>query len=238
PVEGEVGEGEGEGEPVEGEVGEGEGEGEPVEGEVGEGEGEGEPVEGESEGEDEGEGGEGETEPEGEEEGEEEGEPEGEDEGEQHEGEIGEDSAVITCIVRDAETEAPINNATIRIVPEVAAANNSGNGVYILSDLPAGYYSITVSAPGYYADRHAVVVEDGEKADLFVGLLPIPASEGENEEPPAGDEGEMIEGEAAPPRWCRGCNCDTAAPENTRRIWGDWLLVGLGLLVLRCLRRC
>ena len=255
PEEGESTEGELEGESVEGEgeVPEGEGElpeGE-NEGELVEGEGEiaeGEPIEGEPEGElMEGEGeiieGEGEV-IEGESsEGESvEGEiieGEGEiEEGEVEEGEIveGEDTAIITCTVLDAATGDAIIDAMLYTVPESIIVTDSLSGAYLLIDVPVGFCTIVVEATDYYTDRQAITVNAGDDLQLTFHLKPLVQAGGE--QLPDEGEGESTdgeiegEGEADSVGWCRGCHGLENTPEDTKRLFGDWLLIGLSMLVL------
>ncbi|MCK5861275.1 MAG: hypothetical protein KAH38_02240, partial [Candidatus Hydrogenedentes bacterium] len=98
-------------------------------------------------------------------------------------------------------------------------------------------------APEYYADRQAVMLEEGSTLALDFRLLPISEIEGESVEGEGDGEGEYIEGEEEgeeelPPGCfaCRGCLRISDAPENTKRLLGDWLLVGLSLLVLCSIR--
>ena len=96
--------------------------------------------------------------------------------------------------------------------------------------MPVGPYIIIVRAPDYYTERQAVVLDAGDIKELDFRLFPIPEVMEQLDE----GEGENIEGEeeAETPGWCRGCRGASNAPEDTKRLLGDWLLIGLSMLVL------
>ena len=209
PEEGETIEGEPEGETIEGEI-EGEpeeGEGETIEGETTEGEPEGETIKGEIEGEMEE--GEGETN-----EGEEmEGESiEGEIEGEMEEGEGEEEINEGEGEVEEGETIEGEGEST-------EGETYEGEGEALEGE-----------TEGESEEGEEEVTEGEGEGEILEGEIHESEKEGETE------EGESFEGEEeAPDESETGCCVKGCTPKTTiKHLIGDWLLVGLSLLILMC----
>ena len=83
--------------------------------------------------------------------------------------------SILSVVVTDAQTGAPITNATVRATPATSSgqieAQGSANGVYEISG--AGTYSIVVEAPGYQSRTFpSVVVPCASIEQLDVWLQP------------------------------------------------------------------
>jgi predicted outer membrane repeat protein len=109
-------------------------------------------------------------------------------------------AAAIICTVWDADTQAPVLNATVQITPSVyAPVSQNKNGVYSFPAIAEGQYSVTTSATGYVAATGPASVGSGALVSLTIPLAKV--------QPEGEPEGEG-EGEPEPD----GCNCGKSAP--------------------------
>ncbi len=76
--------------------------------------------------------------------------------------------------IRNAQTTAPVVNATLQIVGIVTAAPTTFNGAYATGHHAGGTYEVFVSAPGYEsATVTGVVLQTGEVTLLDIDLVPL-----------------------------------------------------------------
>ncbi len=159
---------------------------------------------------------------------------EGEGEVVEGEGEVveGERTATLTCTLQDSVTGEVIVNATVYTIPSTVVATDDGSGVYRLPDVPPGPYAVIADAPGYPVDRKAVLLDGGDSISISFRLVPLMESDGEGQPEPEEGEREEGEGELDNASGCRGCRCTGTDPEKAKHWFGDWLLIGLSMLIL------
>ena len=83
--------------------------------------------------------------------------------------------ASLTCSVWDGVSLAPIPNATVSLTGTVAFdTTQNTNGVYPFASLPAGDYTVTVTAPGYASSLPVpVTLASAEIVSLVFPLAPV-----------------------------------------------------------------
>ncbi len=79
--------------------------------------------------------------------------------------------ASITCTVWDAATSSPITTASVQVTPGsfIPVTDNTA-GVYSLACIPAGTYTVTVSASGYSNKSQLISVESGVDFPLLFAM--------------------------------------------------------------------
>jgi hypothetical protein len=82
------------------------------------------------------------------------------------------ETSTIVCQVRNADTQAPITNATVRLDPVGLVIQNSGTGTYIFSTVRPGAYAITASAPDYIPQTRDVTTEQAQQVAVTFLLEP------------------------------------------------------------------
>jgi outer membrane receptor protein involved in Fe transport len=80
-------------------------------------------------------------------------------------------TGVVSGVVKDAETGAPIAGATVMLRGTPLVASSAADGRFILSQLDAGTYFVYVAAIGYGADSvPGVTLAAGERKDVALAL--------------------------------------------------------------------
>lgn len=114
-------------------------------------------------------------------------------------------AASIFCTVVDGKTQAPVLDASVRLVPSgYNPVTNNDNGIYAYPAIPEGSYTLQVSAPDHQTVSRAVNVAGGGLASVTVPL-----------------------GAETPGRSC-GCDNDGKGLPNA----GDLFIGALSVLVL------
>jgi len=76
--------------------------------------------------------------------------------------------------VMDSSSGEAIANATVTVNGMSATSNSSG--AYVISDVPPGNYTVTVSADGYEDSSETITVTAGETETLDFTLKPVPTT--------------------------------------------------------------
>ena len=97
--------------------------------------------------------------------------------------------APITGIIRDADTQKPMNNVSVQILNSNYnySTDNYGNGIYAFHDLPEGQYIFEVTATGYQPRVDSIGIKSHEFNFLDFYLLPNILPLIENSSPSQGD---------------------------------------------------
>jgi len=69
--------------------------------------------------------------------------------------------------VLDQETNNPIENATIQTDPATDIILTDTNGIYEISDVDTGRYSVTAEKSHYRSKLHKIVVEEKENSQVI-----------------------------------------------------------------------
>lgn len=77
---------------------------------------------------------------------------------------------VVSYFIKDTDTKAPVETATIKVADRTIS--DSAMGTFV--DLPAGDQEFTASAPGYQLSLGFVLVKPNESTHLDVNLTPAP----------------------------------------------------------------
>ncbi len=84
----------------------------------------------------------------------------------------GEGNGSIEGYVRNGNTQAPIENATVVISGTSFETTTSADGYYIFSDVPAGTYDMLASKTDYNPDSDEVEVYNGVTSEMDFDLFP------------------------------------------------------------------
>lgn len=79
----------------------------------------------------------------------------------------------VTGFVADAQTQEGIPGATVTIVGTASSGTTNADGVYVLDDVPGGYWDATFSAPGYRPITLRAVVTSPE---ITLNAILVPAN--------------------------------------------------------------
>lgn len=82
------------------------------------------------------------------------------------------ETSTILCEVRNAETQLPITDATVRLDPVGVVIQNSGTGTYIFFQVRPGSYAITASAPNYIPQTRDVTSVEAQQVGITFLLEP------------------------------------------------------------------
>lgn len=81
----------------------------------------------------------------------------------------------LVCTVLNAQTSAPIRNATVSLTPPATTPVTSNiEGVYTLLPVPPGSYTVAARAPGYTANSKSINATTGGALAITLPLTPIP----------------------------------------------------------------
>ena len=76
----------------------------------------------------------------------------------------------VTGIVTDTETNSPISNASVLLMPGSMACQTQIDGVFVFSDLEEGQYTISVTKDGYQSNRKTLNVISGEDINTSIQM--------------------------------------------------------------------
>lgn len=79
----------------------------------------------------------------------------------------------INGVVIDADTQEPLNGATVNLSPSGKTAITGGDGIFRFEDLESMQYTVTVQKSGYDTDRRTVNVGAGETAEITIMMLKL-----------------------------------------------------------------
>jgi len=99
----------------------------------------------------------------------------------------------ISGVVTDSATTLPIHYARVSTRADSSIAYTDSTGYYLISSLPPGEYTVTVTATGYVGDTYpdpVVVVDSEVTTDIDLALVPLP---------PAGISGRITDYETGGP---------------------------------------
>ncbi|PEN13790.1 TonB-dependent receptor [Longibacter salinarum] len=90
-------------------------------------------------------------------------------------GAVGQTSSdeIVTGVVVDAQTGAPLSLANVLIVGENRGATTGDNGRFTLRDVSTGAQTLLVSYVGFETARKEINVQRGERLDVRVELRPV-----------------------------------------------------------------
>ncbi len=74
--------------------------------------------------------------------------------------------------VRDQQTDASVGGVRINGLPPTATASRQRGNRRIVVELPAGQYSVNVSAPGYTTEQTTLDASAGDEQDITIRLTP------------------------------------------------------------------
>lgn len=76
----------------------------------------------------------------------------------------------VTGVVQDATTGLPLADAVLRVRGELDAARSARDGRFILRDVPSGFWTLEVVAPGYAPATFEMMLEPGGFAEMELRL--------------------------------------------------------------------
>lgn len=89
-------------------------------------------------------------------------------------------TATIRGAVTDADNNAPVADAAVVLARTGIFAATDNRGKFVLENLPAGSYSVTVSRAGYLPAEAAATLTDGQELQLSITLRRDPTSTSAN----------------------------------------------------------
>ncbi len=79
---------------------------------------------------------------------------------------------LIAGVVKDAKTGKPVKGAQVKLVEIGLVSTTDEAGAFSIADIPAGVYSVEISAPGYETLKAHAMVKAGRKAKVEYALNP------------------------------------------------------------------
>lgn len=79
----------------------------------------------------------------------------------------------ITCVVTDADTDEPIENANVKILPNGPIGKTDADGEYTFTDLAADVYTIKASKLGYESGKKTTNLKTDEDKVVKFNLQPL-----------------------------------------------------------------